>query len=160
MAPNPNNTQSLRAPARPVTDQASSGSPAREEDIIRRGQQEVARWKGAHQVELVQAQFEFARPDLRLDMVRPEDRQLQHLANNFLSVENDDSPRYMTVLPGPHIPGHKHKTPCCRLAIGCSPQGLQDIKPDPLLKNLRATIKTESIPSPPAPSITNQVRVK
>ena len=158
MAPTPNNTQSTRVPARLATDQAS-GSPAREEDSIRSGQQEVAKWKEAHQFEAIQCQFKFARPDLRATMLRPEDRQLQYIANDFLNVDSDDSPRYVTVLPGPHIQGHKHKTPCCRLAIGCSPQGLEALKPDPLLKNLRA-IMTESNPSPPAPSTIKQVRVK
>ena len=161
MAPRPESTQSSRAPARPVQDQARSNSSAREENSSRSGTLGVATWKAAHEIGSVQAQVLLTRPDLGVTMIREKDRHLQDIANSFLNLEGDDSPRYIMVMLGPPIPGHKHKdnTPCCRLVIGCSPQGLKVLKPDPLLQQLR-TIKTENNPSSPAPSTTNQVGVK
>ena len=153
-----NQNQSSRAQPRQVQDQVASREPVA-----------VTTWKAAHVIKEAEVRIVLNRQDVSTTMVNEEDRRLQEIANAFLHLEGDDSPRYMTLVPGPQINGHKHSrgAPCCSVILGCSPQGLQMLKHDPLLQNLRPvaeehprTIKTEDNPSPAAPSTTNQVGIK
>ena len=130
----------------------------------------MAIWKAAHRIREAQVKITLERQDVSTTMITEEDRRLQEIANAFLHLNGDDSPRYMTLAPAPTIASHKHSrgAPCCSVILGCSPQGLQMLKHDPLLHHLRSavaeehprTIKTEDNPSPSAPSTTNQVGIK
>ena len=154
-----NQNQSSRAQPRQVQDQVASREP-----------NAVAIWKAAHRIREAQVRITLERQDVSTTMITEEDRRLQEISNAFLHLNGDDSPRYMTLAPAPTIASHKHSrgAPCCSVILGCSPQGLQMLKYDPLLQHLRSavaeehprTIKTEDNPSPSAPSTTNQVGIK
>ena len=158
MGPQTESNQSSRAQPRQMQDQVASRNP-----------NAVAIWKAAHRIREAQVKITLERQDVSSTMITEEDRRLQEITNAFLHLNGDDSPRYMTLAPAPTIASHKHSrgAPCCSVILGCSPQGLQMLKYDPLLQNLRPateehprTIKTEDNPSPSAPSTTNQVGIK
>ena len=159
MAPN---SQNPRIPSRPATAPAAGhGSTPSEMEERRRTLSDVSRREATHRAR-IQAQAEFVRPDLRQELVEPEDRELESLANEFMNNDGNDGPqntRYLTIIPCPHIPGHSHNNiPCMAIKIGCSAAGLNALKPDALLTQLNAN--TESNASSPASSNTNQVRVE
>ena len=90
MAPN---SQNPRIPSRPATAPAAGhGSTPSEMEERRRTLSDVSRWEATHRAR-IQAQAEFVRPDLRQELVEPEDRELESLANEFMNNAGNDGPQ-------------------------------------------------------------------